>query len=270
MVFCGQKWQPQRLDRVVQTLETSTQVSKIDTDQGLAFIKGIGNPAGLGSLVSELVCAELASWFGMIIPDFAIVQVDDLEIPLKGIGKVQPGPAFASRSMDLRTADGTDNYLNRLRQPEQLAKLVLFDTWVRNGDRCPPTDALDPFPNYENLTFAASGNAYDIVVIDHTHCFTDGDLATDISDPHVRTDDRIYGMFPEFPPFLSDDGLYDAAARLAQIDERFVRNVVQSIPQEWGMTLRDRDALSLAILDRARLVARDTPRSLAAQLGLAV
>jgi len=270
MAFCGRNWQPTRLDRVVLTLETSTRVSQISTDEGLAFIKGMGNPAGLGSLVSELVCAELATWFGLKVPDFAIVHVDDLEIPLGGHGVVQRGPAFASHTMDLRTADGTDTYLSRLREPQDLAKLVLFDTWVRNADRCPPADALDPSPNYENLTFAPAAKGYDVVAIDHTHCFTDGDLATDIGDPALQTDDRIYGFFPEFPPFLEDNRIHEEAARLGQIDGAFVRQVVHSVPQEWGVTLGERDMLAAAIIFRAQLVSREAPRILAAQLGLEV
>jgi hypothetical protein len=270
MGFCGQRWQPRRLDRVVQTLETSTRVSQVSTDEGLAFVKGMGNPAGLGSLVSELVCAELATWFGLRVPDFAIVQVDDLEIPLKGVGIVQRGPAFASRTMDLRTADGTDTYLSRLRRPQDLAKLVLFDTWVRNADRCPPSDALDPTPNYENLTFAPIGKVYDVVAIDHTHCFTDGELTTDIGDPEIQADGRIYGFFPEFPPFLENANFHEEAARLGQIDDAFVRQVVQSIPQEWGITLGERNMLADAIIFRAQLVSREAPRTLVAQLGLDV
>ena len=270
MVFCGQRWQPTRMDRVVQTLEPSTLVSQVATDAGLAFVKGMGNPAGLGSLISELVCAELAKWFGLKVPDFAIVQVDDLEIPLKGVGRVQRGPAFASRTLDLRTADGTDTYLSRLRHPQDLAKLVLFDTWVRNADRCPPDDALDPSPNYENLTFAPTGKTYDIVAIDHTHCFTDGELTTDIGDPDIQTDRRIYGFFPEFPPFLENTNFHEEAARLGQIDDAFVRQVVQSIPQEWGITLGERNLLAEAIIFRAHLVSREAPRALVAQLGLDV
>lgn len=270
MVYCGKKWQPTRLDRVVQSLETSTRVSQVSTDAGLAFVKGMGNPSGSGSLVSELVCAELATWFGLRVPDFAVVQVDDLDIPLRGIGVVQRGPAFASRTMDLRTADGTDTYLKRLRRPQDLAKLVLFDTWVRNADRCPPADALDPSVNYENLTFAPVARGYELVVIDHTHCFTEGDLATDIGDPSIQQDDRIYGLFPEFPPFLEDASFHEAAAKLGQIDDAFVGEVVRSVPHEWGMTAGERDMLRTTLIARAGLVAREVPRILAAQLGLDV
>lgn len=254
----------------MQSLETSTRVSQIATDEGLAFIKGMGNPAGLGSLVSELVCAELAAWFGLTVPDFAIVQVDDLEIPLKGWGTVQRGPAFASRSVDLRAADGTDTFLKRLRDPRDVAKLVLFDTWVRNVDRCPPPDALDPLPNYENLTFEPIPRGYRIVAIDHTHCFTEGDLAADIHDPLIQTDDRVYGFFHEFRPFLDAAAVHEAAAKLGQIDDAFVRQVVRAIPAEWGMTGGEREALVTTISARAALVAREVPPKLAAQLAMNV
>lgn len=268
MLVCGRRWQPNRLDRVVQTFPTSTQVSLVATDQGLAYVKGMGNPAGLGSLISELVCAELAGWFGLDVPDFAVVQVDDLEIPMDRIGRVQPGPAFASRSMDIRTADGTDFYLQRLRQPRSLARLVLFDTWVRNTDRCPPGNALDPEPNYDNLVFKPVPRGYKLVALDHTHCFTEGDLATDVGDQAITYDDRIYGLFPEFEPFLDDEGVHEAAARLSLIDDAFVRDVVRSVPREWGLTDAARDLLAITISERARHVSRNGPRVLAQQLGL--
>lgn len=269
MLVCGRNWQPRRLDRVVQTFQTSTRVSQIATDEGLAFVKGMGNPAGLGSLVSELVCGELAQWFGLEVPDFAIVQVDDLEIPLDGGGRVQQGPAFASRLIvDIRTADGTDYYLQRLRTPRAVGALVIFDTWVRNSDRCPPPDALDPEPKFENLVFRPAGRSYELVALDHTHCFTEGDLATDIGDDAITYDDAIYGFFPEFRPFVDDGSLHEAAARLGQIDDAFVRDVVRSIPREWGMTDAQRNLLATTISERARHVSRNAPRVLADQIGL--
>ncbi len=268
MLLAGRRWQPRSLDRVVDTYRTSTRVSLIETDVGLAYVKGMGNPAGLGSLVSEVVCAELGGWYGLEVPDFAVVNVDDLEIPFDHGKRVLRGPAFASRKIEIRTADGTDYYLQRLRKPEALAKLVLFDTWVRNADRCPPLDALDPDPRYENLVFKPIPRGYDLVALDHTHCFTDGDLATDIGDPAITYDDRIYGFFPEFGPFIDDAGLHEAAARLSLIDDDFVSDVVRSVPREWGLTDAERQRLATTISERARHVSRNAPRLLASQIGL--
>lgn len=270
MPICGTRWQPQRLDRVVEMFPTSTRVAKVSTDAGLAYVKGMGNPAGLGSLISELVCTELAAWLGLRVPDFAIVQVSDLEIPMLGHGSVLPGPAFASRELPARAADGTDTYLRLLREPADIAKLVVFDTWVRNSDRQPPADALDPSPRYENLIFSPVARKYDIIALDHTHCFTDGDLEHDIGDPEITLDERVYGFFPEFRPFLRDRDVRLAVARLSAIDVGFVREVVRSVPVEWGMSALARGRLVDTICARAERVALYVPATLNQQLDLDV
>ncbi len=136
MLHCGHSWQPTVVKRVVETFETSTRVARVATDQGIGFLKGIGNPAGLDSLVTELVCGELARWFGLQTPDFAVIKLDVIEIFSKSGTFHVHGPAFISREVTGLVADGDRSLLVKLTNPSDIMKLVVFDTWVRNSDRC--------------------------------------------------------------------------------------------------------------------------------------
>ena len=89
-------WEPTKITRVVDFLSTSTKPIMVETDDGLALVKYIGNPQGVHTLVAEYVAASLARLVGLPIPDFAIVYCPEIEIERYGIVTVA-GPAFASR-----------------------------------------------------------------------------------------------------------------------------------------------------------------------------
>jgi hypothetical protein len=135
MLACGSSWQPTKVKRVIETLRTSTRVAKVSTDCGIGFLKGMGNPAGLDSLACELVGSELARWFYLVTPAFAMLRADGLDIPIEGGGSVQTGPAFISQEIRGSTGDGGDAFISQLQNQDDIAKLIVFDTWIRNGDR---------------------------------------------------------------------------------------------------------------------------------------
>jgi hypothetical protein len=108
MLHCGSTWRPRRIIRVIETISTSTRPAKVATDQGIGFLKGMGNPAGAISLATELVAGELARWLGLKTPEFAILGVVDLEIPMAGVGNMLNGPGFISREMKGTVGDGSD------------------------------------------------------------------------------------------------------------------------------------------------------------------
>jgi len=266
MLRCGRVWQPRLLNRVIQALPTSTRVVKVATDAGDAFIKGLGNPGG----ATALVAAELANWLGMPMPDFAVVAVADLIIEMMDVGPMTRGPAFASRSVDGAVGDGTDGFLRRLSNPDNVATLVLFDTWIRNADRCPPSNALDPEPRRDNLFFRTKGRTYELIAIDHTHCFVEGDLEDEIASPDLIHDPRTYGLFPEFQGFITERAVRSAAARLRGIDVGVAREIVESVPREWGPSSAARDVWVDVIVQRGSFVAATLPDRLVDQMALDV
>lgn len=267
MLRCGSDWRPKRVDRVIETFPTSTFVAKVKTDAGVGYLKGIGNPAGTGSLASELVGSELAALVGLNVPPFALVNVDDIQIPLGQNATVEFGPAFISKEVKAEPGAAGDMFVKRLTRAEDLALLVVFDTWVRNGDRCPPADYLDPTPRRDNLLFAPNGRTFDLVVLDHTHCFTEGDLETDIDGVDVD-DSRIYGLFPEFMPHLSDNAIIAAIGRLANVTNGDIKAAVELVPPAWGLTQNTRDKWVQMIVARRDKVGATITAALVAQRNL--
>jgi hypothetical protein len=265
MLCCGRAWQPTKVHRVVETFPTSTRVAKVMTDAGIGFLKGIGNPAGTNSLACELVAAELAVWLGLRTPDFAVLNVGGIEIPLHGGGVVSPGPAFISREVQGTTGTPGDVFLRKLVAPGQVAKLAVFDTWIRNADRCPPEEAPDPTPNYDNQFFTPSGRKFDLVALDHSHCFVETTLDQELGRPHLAADERLYGFFPEFRPYLTDKLVTQALERLSEMHRAFAEEVVGSIPPQWDVTETMRQAWADLIAVRAARVCDFVPRLLGVQ-----
>ncbi len=254
MLWSGQNWRPTRVERVIETFATSTRPAKVMTDEGPAFLKGMGNPAGNDALACEIVAGELAHLIGLRVPDFAVIQLD-MPIQMVGHGLMENGPAFVSKALMGATSDGGDTFLKHLRRPQDVSKLVLFDSWIRNHDRAPPNGALNAECNLDNLFFTPVARKYDLVALDHSHCFVEGELSEELSLPGVRTDDRICGLFPEFQPFMDEAAIREAAQTIADVDEEAVREIIASIPQAWGVSRATRDVWADVILARGKLIA---------------
>ena len=253
MLWSGRNWRPSTVERVIETFRTSTRPAKVMTDQGAAFLKGMGNPAGNDALACELVAGELAHLIGLRVPEFAVIELD-LTIQMADRGPMHKGPAFVSRALTGATGDGGDTFLARLQKPEDVAKLVLFDSWIRNHDRAPPADALTDYCNLDNLFFTPVARKYDLVALDHSHCFVEGELSAELSQPGVLTDDRICGLFPEFQPFMDEAAVRQAAQAIAEVDEASVREIVAAIPAAWEVPRATRDLWVDVIMTRGRLI----------------
>lgn len=236
MLRCGFNWQPTLVRRVIETLPTSTRVAKVMTDAGTAFLKGIGNPAGNQSLATELVGAELAVLLGLFVPDFAILELADIQVPMLDHGAMSFGPSFVSREVKCLTSDGSRHLVGRLTDPGELALLVMFDTWIRNLDRCPPPDYFDPAPRLDNLCYTPDDRKLKLMIIDHSHCFVDGELEQEIGNQEFVDDSRVYGRFPEFEEYLNEQRLRRAADKIVSIDVAAITEIVNSIPMAWGPT----------------------------------
>ena len=160
MLLCGSEWQPTLIKRVIEPLPTSTRPAKVLTDQGIGFLKGMGNPAGDEALAQELVGTELARWLGLKTPPFAIVAVRELEIPMEKAHQrvMREGPAFITQELKGMTGDGGATLLRRITNPEDIAKLVVLDTWIRNSDRHAPwLEGQVNGSNLDNLFFRVNG-----------------------------------------------------------------------------------------------------------------
>ena len=93
-----------------------------------------------------------------------------------------------------------------------------------------------------------------MVAFDHTHCFVEEDLESGLTGAQFVNDDRVYGVFPEFRPFLSERLLRRAAVAIARIDAAVIREIVGSIPHLWGPSALVRDRWAGQIFERGQRV----------------
>jgi hypothetical protein len=231
-------------------------VTRIVTDAGRAYIKAIGNPEGEHVLVCEWVGTNLARWFGLPTLDFAIMHVDasdEIWLDRKRTRKARPGPAFITRAVRGDQWSGKAQHLDLLDNQEDISRLVVFDTWLLNRDRCPPSK--EP----RNIFFSgerASAGQFRLLAMDHTHCFTNGGALTPaIANIGNWQDETICGLFDEFIPKMNKQVVEAAALKLATVQKSEVAAFVQSIPQEWNVDDRTRTAMMEFICSRATYLA---------------
>ena len=251
MLACGKICNPTRVLREIEHFVSSTRVALVETDAGLGYVKGVGNSEGLKALVSELVAAELAVWFGLSVPPFAVIETSEIEIRMKDWPQRMKAPLFFSKRVDGFPRDGSDAIISRLRRPRDISKLVVFDTWIRNSDRY----SRGKMNNSENLLFVKLNNKrkYDLTPIDHTHCFFDNIIKDEPGDTVVM-DKAVFGDFPEFAPYLNQAAVEAALARLSRLDRDFVDEIVGSTPHEWGLGASTARTLADFICRRAAFV----------------
>ena len=251
-------WHPTSFERFEESFRTSIGTALIVTDAGRAYIKPLGNPQGPHVLACEWVGTRLADWFGLPTFDYSLMNVDEIdEIPLRGGHEAQPGPAFVSREVKGTTWGGDEEALQQLVNRDDIAALVVFDTWTKNCDRHPPPGA-GRRPNYDNVFLSAEDVAPGmarLIAMDHTHCFTCGnDLDQRVARIDSVQDERIFGLFPQFVRCVQRELVDATLAKLGTLDRVTVERIVDSIPTVWQVPRPARTALIDCILRRAQFV----------------
>jgi hypothetical protein len=258
----GSSWRPTRIERVVRVMESSTMALYVETDVGPAVLKYMGNRQGEIALCCELVGTELACAIGLITPPFAVMEIPELSIPHQPFVQPRAGPAFLSKWVPSVAFSPSvePRLLKKLRNREAPAKLIVFDTWVRNKDRFSPTNGGAAVENRENLLFAQDGRMTQMVVIDHTHALVEttfDELGTDWVKEEV-----VYGQFPQFAAFVTPRAVKDALARICSEDKDALNSICDSVPREWGMTGTVSALLAQSLQQRAARMQEWLPKSL--------
>jgi hypothetical protein len=250
-------WQPKTILRPILALPTATATVLVETDQGEGYLKAMGNPESPHVLACEWVGTQLARRLGLLTFDFALVQVTvDDEIPFARGGKAQPGPAFITRR-ERGVSWGGKRSLKKVANPQDITRLVLFDTWTRNCDRHPP-DPTQRRPNRDNVFLSREGaprRKLLLKVMDQGCCFNWGrDLTARLAELSFVREEGVYGLFPEFWEYLDREALRDAVRTLRGVKQEEVRRIVDGIPTEWDVPRAARDALVEFISRRAAFV----------------
>jgi len=218
----------------------------------------MGNPEGPHVLACELVGTLLADWLGLPTLEHAIVRVTaEDEIPLARGGAAAPGPAFITKAESGFPWGGDEETLRRLLRPQDISRLVVLDTWIRNCDRYRPEPNLRV--NRDNVFLVwetRTERGLLLKAMDQTHSFTCGrELTHRISQLDDIRDATIFGCFPEFVSFLDREHVRTATARLGQMDEAQASQFVARVPAEWQVDLPAREAWGRFIAQRAAFVA---------------
>jgi hypothetical protein len=252
-------WQPTQIHRFVAHWDTGTQVIRVTTELGDGYLKAMGNPEGEHVLACEWVGTQLARWFGLPTFEFGLIEVilGD-ELPFAKSGKAKPGPAFITRADPGEPWSGKRRELKRLINPQDISRLVVFDTWTRNCDRYFEKEDGSLRINRNNVFLSEEAPAGQLLLraIDHSHCFTCGQSITPkLAQIDKIRDDRVYGLFPEFRRYLDRDVVGQTIADLHRLDRATVAGMTQSIPRQWDVETSARVALEDFILQRASYLA---------------
>ncbi|MFP4303702.1 MAG: HipA family kinase [Rhodosalinus sp.] len=256
-------WRPTRVLRVLEVLNTSTRPLRVQTDEGAALAKYMGNRQGLDALCAELISAELLKLLHLDTPEHAVVWMEAFEVPEKEV-QVQAGPAFLTRWQETAmTFSGSGELLKRIGNPDAIPQVLVFDTWVRNLDRfvASPDSAGE---NLDNLLFVPDGNRIRMLVIDHSHAFSETTLEDGI-DEEWWQDRTICGTLPNFAEFLREDSLHTSLDKICEINAGQLNEIMENVPYEWGLTMRTKERLVDGLLQKAREMQDWLPKGLLRQ-----
>lgn len=246
-------WQPNYITQFIEARESSTQVVIVDTDSGRGYLKALGNPEGPHALASDWVGTQLASWFGLQTFEQAIVEVDDVvEITFLNGQLAELGPAIVSQEVTGSPWSANKRQLSKIENPQDLSRLVVFDTWIQNRDR-----HSNNRQNPDNVFLRSENGRLMLLAIDHTHCF--GALGCELTRrvQHLGNieDEAVYGLFPEFTDYLDREIVVQCLEQVGTIDEAVLSPMLGSIPKEWQVSAEAASALSKLLLRRANFVA---------------
>lgn len=187
--------------------------------------------------IAEVIAATAGIHIGLPIPDFCISVFSDgllkyaSEIP--EILSIGTDPAFSSKwvePVDYFSVGMQSSYSKRL-----LAKLFLFDQWIKNGDR-----TLTELGGNVNLLVGLADK--NLIVIDHNLAFSES-FAQDDASLHVG-----------YPAWASLEGRQAFALEVQrEMSEAFeeLRQIEDHLPVEWLEQEPDFVDKALTALSRA-------------------
>src|SRR5258705_100949 len=124
-------WQPSKIVAPIEARKTGSRVIRVETDQGEGFLKAMGVDSGPNVLACELIGTLLANWLKLQTLAFALIDVpSDLGLRFADGKPVVAGPGFITRAEEGRDWGGEADELGELDNPEDIGRLVVFDTWT--------------------------------------------------------------------------------------------------------------------------------------------
>lgn len=262
------QWQPTKIELVEVLMGTSMGTVRVRTDEGIGFLKTAAGGEGPHPLACELVGTVLAAWLGLTTLDYTLFELDgSIDIPLANGRTIDRGTVFMTRGLPGTTWSGEGALLEALANPGDLIGMVVFDTWTRNCDRyrLRPGE-MKPRQNFGNVFLSEEGaepGRYRLVAMDHTHCFTcGGEISRRLIEIDATQCDLIYGLFPQFQPYIQAAEAGRFARRLAEFPKSVVEDAVVRIPDDWEVGPELRAYLCQHVEARAAVVSDNIVRRL--------
>ncbi len=236
-------WQPTKITLTGEPVKTATRPALCVTDAGDAYLKAMWAPGTGEMLIRELIGLRLAAALGLDAPPCVIHPLQPSEVArTSDAEECRAGPALLIRSIPWGIWDGTAKQLRMLTNREDLAGLVVLDTWLRNADRYPPAGPHVPAPGADDGSLAnvalspdpARPRRFRIRAVDFSHC-----LHPTLSLDPTRlgadaiADDAVYGLFPAFAALLRPRDVDRAVARLDGLSAGLVPGIMAEVPPEW-------------------------------------
>jgi hypothetical protein len=244
----------------VRTVASSSRVAVIYTDAGLTYLKAMNNPEGPQVLACDWFGTQLARRFGLHTFDVAVLELIELdEIPLDESTLAQPGPAFVSRGEE-GIPMGAHKALANVENLGDIARLIVFDTWIRNCDRYGPGLGHKGKAriNTDNLFLSTEGapeGKFILKAIDHGHILTCGrTLNRSLAYIENTQEERLYGLFPFFQGQVTADEIGEAAKGLKDVQSDLWEDLLRSIPVNWGISDEAMQAIDRFLVERARFL----------------
>ncbi len=242
------------------------------TDAGQVYLKPMAADVNPHGLAVEFLCSQLAERFGLKVPQYCILNltaVDEVPRPVKvpNAGPARfatPGPAFASQALTALTWDGTREQLLKVVNRSDLARLVVFDTWIRNVDRYPPVDGtgtrqVEWKPNLKNILLVREpkdAHFLTLYAIDFGHALVGGrELPERAFGINKDQEELVYGLFPEFRTLITSESVEAAAAKLREMTPEVLEVVLNSLPTEWQVSTSAKGNVRDHLSSRARFLA---------------
>ena len=218
----------------------------------------MGNRQGPHVLATDWVGTHLAKWFGLSTFEIAIVHLEE-GFELRRGAMATPGPAFAARAEAGDAWGGGPTELDSIVNPEDITRLVVFDTWTLNCDRHDGKPGGRD-PNYGNVylsTEAADEGKSRLIAMDHGLCFirSSEDLTARLNQIDKVQEHYIHGLSRPFGTGFRTDIITDCASRLREMDAATAEAMIETVPREWDVTPEARKAWADLICRRAGFVA---------------
>jgi hypothetical protein len=250
-------------------------VVPVETDAGRAILKVLGNPQGPHALVCELIGTRLAEALGLPVLSSAILELPaGVQVSLRDGCFAQAGPCWATRfEPHARVWDSTQQTLSQLVNDDDVTRLVILDTLLRNPDRFERRDPQFPTliqgnrrPNYDNVMLRPAGAgepAVELVAFDFTSAFyrTDELSRRLFTIEHLR-DGHVFGLFPGFEPHLSIGVAEDFLRRLPTTVAASLPRIFREVPGEWECSRAIVEEMQRFLIDRAHWLAEGLVPSL--------